>query len=513
MEKLVVLGHHRQHPTREFKLNLPKAKHFALVAVKDGEKEIDTKRVIEHTVYKSSMSLEHQVRHTVPILDKPCEKIEYLSRSLQSIFLKQPFPINQGPVILPFECKGRMWEDGGVKVNARSAEEVLKQRVVFHHGADQLCGDWHPVVTGIPAWKNTSFIPPRSYEVRDHAIRIQGAASLRDMSIVYPCNHLCCSVRCPCTVCQDKREQCNTECRDEICHNCNTQCKKHQIKLPREFDANYDHCMLVTQKADQVQIGVPYAGIPLSCVTCTKDVQEHQALHIVLHARCRFCRHQMRVLSGALNREIMNSADYKKAIELVRWSDATTCSVCLSEHQDSFARRKHEKQIHDKEDREYKCEFCDKSFTNKSALDYHLNKHKSEPSKETCDICGSQFSAKTHLKEHKAIVHGQNGGSQTNFECSYCSKTFQMKKSLNRHEREKHMETNKNSHFTEDTSSIDDIKCVGCEKTFKRREHMERHMKSVHAEKKLFPCSLCSKEFSRKDILVRHVKYIHNTGQ
>ena len=349
--------------------------------------------------------------------------------------------------------------------------------------------------------------------MRDQAIRIQGAASLKDMSIVYPCNHLCCSVSCPCTVCQDKREQCNIECRNEICHNCNTQCKKHQIKLPREFDANYDHCMLVTQKADQVQIGVPYAGIPLSCVTCTKDVEEHQALHIVLHARCRYCRHQMRVLSGALNKEIMNSADYKKAIGLVRWSDARTCSVCLSEHQDSFARRKHEKQIHDKEDREYKCEYCDKSFTNKSALDYHTNKHKSEPSKETCDICGSQFLAKTHLKEHKAIVHGQNGGSQTNFECSYCSKTFQMKKSLNRHEREKHMETNKNSHFTEDISSIDDIKCVGCEKNFKRREHMERHMKSVHAEKKLFPCSLCSKEFSRKDILVRHVKYIHNTGQ
>merc|ERR1719427_1011088 len=107
----------------------------------------------------------------------------------------------------------------------------------------------------------------------------------------------------------------------------------------------------VTQQADQVQIGVPYAGIPLSCVTCTKDVQEHQALHIVLHARCRFCRHQMRVLSGVLNKEIMNSADYEKAIGLVRWSDARTCSVCLTEHQDSFARRKHEKQIHDKEDR------------------------------------------------------------------------------------------------------------------------------------------------------------------
>ena len=88
-----------------------------------------------------------------------------------------------------------------------------------------------------------------------------------------------------------------------------------------------------------------------------------------------------------------------------------------------------------------------------------------------------------------------------------------MKKHLNRHVREKHQETNKNSHFTQDVSSIGDIQCDGCEKTFKRRENLERHMKSVHAEKKLFSCGLCTKTFSRKDILVRHVKCVHDTKQ
>ena len=94
------------------------------MAVKDGEKTIDTKSVIPHAVYSSSMSLEHQVRHTVPYLDRPSEKIEYIPRSLQSIFFKQPFPLNQGPVILPIDCEGCLWEDGGVKVNARSLEQV-----------------------------------------------------------------------------------------------------------------------------------------------------------------------------------------------------------------------------------------------------------------------------------------------------------------------------------------------------------------------------------------------------
>ena len=108
-------------------------------------------------------------------------------------------------------------------------------------------------------------------------------------------------------------------------------------------------------------------------------------------------------------------------------------------------------------------------------------------------------------------MHGRNEGSRLNFECNYCCKTFEIQKSLNHHVREKHMETNKNSHFIEDLSSIGVIKCDSCEKTFQRRENLERHMKTVHAEKKLFPCGLCTKSFSRKDILVRHVKCVHNT--
>ena len=71
MEKFVVIGQHHQHPTRNLKLDLPQAKHYAHVAVKDGEKVLDTKCVVEHAVYISSMSLQHQVRHTVPYLNKP----------------------------------------------------------------------------------------------------------------------------------------------------------------------------------------------------------------------------------------------------------------------------------------------------------------------------------------------------------------------------------------------------------------------------------------------------------
>ena len=61
MEKFVVTGQHHQHPSTKFSLKLPMTKHYAHVAVKNGEKDIDTKRVIEEAVFKSTLSLKHQV--------------------------------------------------------------------------------------------------------------------------------------------------------------------------------------------------------------------------------------------------------------------------------------------------------------------------------------------------------------------------------------------------------------------------------------------------------------------
>ena len=55
MEKFFVVSQQNQPQTRNLKLNLPKGKHYALVAVKDGEKVLDTKCVVEHAAYSRKM--------------------------------------------------------------------------------------------------------------------------------------------------------------------------------------------------------------------------------------------------------------------------------------------------------------------------------------------------------------------------------------------------------------------------------------------------------------------------
>ena len=70
----------------------------------------------------------------------------------------------------------------------------------------------------------------------------------------------------------------------------------------------------------------PYAGIPLDCPQCTRDVKEHQLLHMVWHVRCRFCRMEMRPLC---QKSVVTLSDYKEAEKVLMNVDGRTCAFCL----------------------------------------------------------------------------------------------------------------------------------------------------------------------------------------
>ena len=338
MEKFLLRGTSRDG-TVTFRLKLPQAKHYEFTSVDHNQKDDDIQKGIKQAESRNLYFFQNYF----PYL---CHK------SLQHALSKHPFPKNQGPVIFPIEGEGE-WENGR-KINVRSLKDVMDQRTVFYHDDTQPCGVWDPSIIGIDAWKesqqteNPAFIVNK-LEIGKH---VQGPSSLSDMRVVYACNQLSCQVHCPCSICGDSRNNCKLECKTEICPDCNSQCNDHTLKLPRVFEVELDHFTLITQKIGQVKIGIPHAGIPLSCTTCSKDVLEHQSLHLVFHTRCKFCVHQMRAFQ-ILNRGVLSMEDFKEANKILRWADSRTCSYCLSKHQDSFARIKHEKQVHEGMDRKF----------------------------------------------------------------------------------------------------------------------------------------------------------------
>ena len=489
MEKFLVNGYSNHHK-KKFQLRMPVAKHYTVLNVNKDEDESKIKEKISSAVNrKRSKSFHLPVR----IFSKDVKVIEEILRPIHQILSKHPYPLSQGPVLLPIDCATE---------DKKSINEVLTAKTVFTHCDTQCCYEWSPTIAGISAWGYEE----NNYEIKDLKFSVQGPASIKNMAIIYSCNFNKCVIACPCTVCQDQNINCKIECRTEVCAECNSQCTQHVIQLPRLFDIETDHFTMVTQKIDKYQFANPYSGIPKSCVACSKDVLEHQVLHLVFHTRCRFCRYEMRPFEQM---SVACIEEYKRAEKILLSVDSRTCSVCLVQSQDKYARIKHEEIVHNGKEKKYKCDKCDKSYSNTNALNYHKVKH--ENIKSICDVCGFQCSSDRNLMVHKKFLHG-DVSNDPQYSCLKCGISFLRKNNFERHKREQHYETKTNLDFVEDMENLKVIKCEKCEQTFTRRAHMQRHYISVHSDnsnKKTFTCSICEKQFSRGDALKRHVKLKH----
>ena len=414
-------------------LGMPMAKRFQIRAIKNGEDKLQVETIVINAVNIFSLDAKNHHVHSYPRTKDADGQTVELPRSLQKILGKHPFPLSQGPVILPTECKENMKNIAG----------VVEERTQFHHSDSQTCREWVPVKAGIDSWSQKISCSPPSYEARKLKTSTQGAASLRDMRIVYTCNFLQCLVHCPCSICNDKRENCRMRCKIEVCQNCNSQCTMHQVKLARMFQPGVDSFTMVTRCMEQYQYAVPHAGIPADCASCSRDLIEHQSLHLVFHTRCRFCRQQMRPFDV---QKIVDFCSYQACCRHLKHNDDRTCSYCLKLCKAKYERKQHEAYVHEGKEKKFQGSECERCYSNRYALQYYINTHNYGSKTDTlsCNLYGSQFSSKSVLSIHKEVIHSHNIKDITYFECDDCGKTYLMKKNLNQHKKEKHFYTNHN---------------------------------------------------------------------
>ncbi|KAH0350093.1 hypothetical protein KCU81_g2646, partial [Aureobasidium melanogenum] len=83
----------------------------------------------------------------------------------------------------------------------------------------------------------------------------------------------------------------------------------------------------------------------------------------------------------------------------------------------------------------------------------------------------------------------------TRFYCNECDKGFQRVYNLR-------------SHMLKHETTREKIKCphAGCSKSFDRKTDLGRHERSVHLHLREHKCVLCGSLFARKDTLVRHIE-------
>ena len=81
---------------------------------------------------------------------------------------------------------------------------------------------------------------------------------------------------------------------------------------------------------------------------------------------------------------------------------------------------------------------------------------------------------------------------ETNASCPTCGKTFINKRSLTRHVKQSHGNTE------------DKLKCPQCEYTNARADKLKRHVQSVHRTILNYTCDICGSQYDRKDNMLRH---------
>ncbi|XP_056397293.1 zinc finger protein 888-like [Hyla sarda] len=165
--------------------------------------------------------------------------------------------------------------------------------------------------------------------------------------------------------------------------------------------------------------------------------------------------------------------------------------------------------------KQYKCDLCDRCFSDASNLRRHKNIH-TDLRPYVCDICGSSFRQKSQLDRHHLVHTGERP-----YRCAFCTKGFRDSTELRVHFR---------VHTGERPYS-----CPICQKSFSRicymRRHNEKHAKAQQVviqknencrlvtsanENEVIPqefqCSFCSKSFATKKELDAHRPVHLKTG-
>ncbi|XP_012251346.2 zinc finger protein 43-like [Athalia rosae] len=280
-----------------------------------------------------------------------------------------------------------------------------------------------------------------------------------------------------------------------------------------------------------------------ACTTCGK----------LFHKQSMLSRHQMKYghkgkkeidVDTDGNTVSVDSAAFKKVIaeevvemksvncvlcgELVRGvdpnliNDAVTCANCegpgLSLQVDSDGAKVISR-------RQYHCNMCNKHFTTKDRLEYHIMRHSENMDEFICSTCGKELSTEQALFEHYLFVHK---GARPHV-CELCGKSYQFKARLKEHMRSHSGErpfaceicgqrcmtnnalrSHKKTHITEKR-----FPCQICKKAFRKRqdlnEHLERHWKNDKTMMfpQVFSCAVCLEMFPTFRILKKHMKETH----
>ena len=162
-----------------------------------------------------------------------------------------------------------------------------------------------------------------------------------------------------------------------------------------------------------------------TCFLCNETLSQLDCikLHVALHLGLK--KYECEICSESLSQ--------KNDIDIHQDSDHSRCKLNHCNFFDfRFNRKgnlkKHLHYIHGTCKSKYKCNLCNKHFSEKNNMERHLVTHLGLKNYK-CEICSKTFSQKSNLETHKLTVHMR----QKRHPCDVCGQQFTQKFNLQRH--------------------------------------------------------------------------------
>lgn len=143
---------------------------------------------------------------------------------------------------------------------------------------------------------------------------------------------------------------------------------------------------------------------------------------------------------------------------------------------------------------EHMCHHCGKKYRSKFGLSTHIKSVHENTYRFKCDTCQRGFQGLWNFRGHLRSHH-----TELKEKCKQCSKTFNYRSSLQRHELE-----HKNGNSTSDVSKLS---CSVCGVQCTNAKNLSDHKRGLHGGK-LYMCKVCGKTFRWRSSLSYHEKHV-----
>ena len=177
-------------------------------------------------------------------------------------------------------------------------------------------------------------------------------------------------------------------------------------------------------------------------------------------------------------------------------SERFDCSMCGTQFKHKKTLESHFKTVHGKVNfKHINCPHCEYKSSRNEHMQMHIDAVHLGLRPFKCDVCDKDFTQKTHLRTHQKNVH--ENVQDTRFKCDECSKFYQSNQQLREHTERVHLKMKL-------------LHCEVCGKGWNSKQELNRHS-FVHKEysERPYECSDCSKRFCHEPEL----KYHQNTCQ